>query len=228
MANSLRALLFLLMIGGLDACAQGVDRNVEASSLVDAAHWTLETFKTGRTDADQAFRANLATAQGVAIFPSVTKAAFVVGIEGGTGVLLARGRDGTWSYPAFYTLGGPSFGLQVGGAASDVIFVLRSRGAVDAVLNNQGKVGGDIQMVVGQFGAGAEASTTTNVGADIVGFSHGQGLLLGVSLEGSVFGRRNDLNAAYYGSGATPWAIVRDGEFANPQADPLRQALAAQ
>jgi len=221
----LRLVVFLIAAGGLGACAQGVDRNSEASALVDAARWTIESFKTGRKDSDQAFRSNLKTAQGVAIFPNVTKAAFIIGIEGGSGVLLARGEDGTWSYPAFYTLGGPSFGLQAGGASSEVVLILRSRGAVDAVLNNQGKVGGDMQMILGEFGAGVEAATTTNVGADIVGFSRGQGILFGVSLEGSFIGRRNDLNSAFYAPGAAPWAIVRDGKFSNPTADALRQAL---
>jgi lipid-binding SYLF domain-containing protein len=228
MAHSFRIVLLLLLVGSVGACAQGVNRNVEAESLVDSARWTLESFKTGRQDPDQAFRANLKTAQGVVIFPNVTKAAFIVGIEGGTGVLLARRDDGTWSYPAFYTLGGPSFGLQAGGAASDVILILRSRGAVDAVLNNQAKFGGQAQMIVGEFGAGVSAATTTNIGADVVGFSHGQGVLVGAALEGSVIGRRNDLNAAYYGSAATPWAIVREGQFSNPQADALRQALATE
>lgn len=228
MASFLRLALVVLVIAGITGCAQGVDRNTEASGLVDAARWTVESFKTGHQDPDQVFRANLKTAEGVVIFPNVTKAAFLVGVEGGSGVLLARAADGSWSYPAFYTLGGPSFGLQAGGASSGVVLVLRSRGAVDAVINNQGKVGAGVQMIVGEFGAGMKAATTTNVGADIVGFSHGQGVLLGAALEGSFIGRRNDLNAAYYGSGATPRAIVRDGRFHNPQADALRQALVSE
>jgi lipid-binding SYLF domain-containing protein len=220
-----RTLVLLISACGLAACAQGVDKRTEAASLVDASRWTVESFKSGRQDPDRIFRANLKTAEGIAIFPNVTKAAFIVGVEGGSGVLLARGADGNWGNPAFYTLGGPSFGLQAGGASSAVVLILRTRGAVDAVLNNQAKVGGSMQMIVGEFGAGIGASTTTNVGADIVGFSRGQGALLGVALDGAFMGRRNDLNAAYYGPGATPWAIVREGKFDNGQADALRQAL---
>lgn len=215
--------LLIMMI--LAACASGTSRSTDANALVDASRWTVESFKTGKTDADQAFRANLKTAQGVVIFPTTTKLAFVIGAEGGSGVLVARNADGTWGYPAFYTMGGPSFGLQGGAVSSELILVLRSRGAVDAVLNNQGKFGGDIQMIAGDFGRGAEAATTTNLGADVVGFSHGQGLFAGVSLEGAAIVKRNDLNTAYYGTGATPTAIVRDGKFSNPQATPLREVL---
>jgi lipid-binding SYLF domain-containing protein len=71
-----------------------------------------------------------------------------------------------------------------------------------------------------------EAATTTNAGADIVGFTHGTGLYMGVSLEGAVIARRNDLNEAYYGHGATPQTIVFESRFANLQADPLRLSLA--
>lgn len=216
------ALLMLAIVGG---CASGTSPSTDANALVDASRWTVESFKTGQTDVDQAFRANLKTAQGVVIFPTSTKLAFVIGAEGGSGVLVARNADGTWGYPAFYTMGGPSFGLQGGAMSSETVLVLRSRGAVDAVINNQGKFGGDIQMIAGDFGRGVEASTTTNVGADVVGFSHGQGLFAGVSLEGSAIVRRNDLNSAYYGKGATAMAIIQDGRYTNAQADPLREVL---
>jgi lipid-binding SYLF domain-containing protein len=123
-------------------------------------------------------------------------------------------------------MGAGSFGLQIGAEASEIVLVLRTPKAVQAVIKHQGKLGGDIQMTMGQVGAGLEAATTTNVGADIVGFTHGTGLYMGVSLEGAVIARRNDLNEAYYGRGATPQTIVFESRFANLQADPLRLSLA--
>jgi lipid-binding SYLF domain-containing protein len=211
---------------GLSACAQTTDDQTEAESIVAKSRWTVEQFLAGDDDAARLFRANLKTAEGVVVLPTVTKGAFFFGAEGGNGVLLARQEDGTWSYPAFYTLGAGSFGLQMGGQSAEVILVLRSRDAVDAVLNHQGKFGGDVQVTLGDVGAGLEAATTANLGADVVGFSHAQGLFAGISLEGAVLGRRNDLNSAYYGySRLSPRAIARGRAAWNVQADPLRQSL---
>ena len=93
-------------------------------------------------------------------------------------------------------------------------------------IEEAGKLGGDVQVTIGDLGAGLEASTTTNLGADIVGFAHAQGVFMGFSLEGAVIGRRSDLNSAYYGVGkATPEEIIKQRKHWNTQADPLRQAL---
>jgi lipid-binding SYLF domain-containing protein len=65
------------------------------------------------------------------------------------------------------------------------------------------------------------------MGADIVGFAHGAGLYAGMSLEGAVLARRDDLNQAYYGEpDANAKTIALEHRFENPQADPLRQSLA--
>jgi lipid-binding SYLF domain-containing protein len=211
---------------GLSACAKNIPLKSEAEALVDQARWTVEMFKERNDEPDQAFRAALKDASGIVIFPGAVKGAFIVGAEGGNGVLVARDDTGVWGYPAFYTLGAGSFGLQVGAQSSEIVLVLRTQKALQAIINNQGKLGGNIQMTMGQVGAGIEAATTTNVGADIVGFAHGAGVYAGASLEGAVLARRNDLNQAYYGKGATPQTIVFDQRFANPQADPLRLSLA--
>jgi lipid-binding SYLF domain-containing protein len=211
---------------GLSACAKNIPLKSEAEALVDQARWTVEMFKERNDEPDQAFRAALKDASGIVIFPGAVKGAFIVGAEGGNGVLVARDDTGVWGYPAFYTLGAGSFGLQVGAQSSEIVLVLRTQKALQAISNNQGKLGGNIQMTMGQVGAGIGAATTTNVGADIVGFAHGAGVYAGASLEGAVLARRNDLNQAYYGKGATPQTIVFDQRFANPQADPLRLSLA--
>jgi lipid-binding SYLF domain-containing protein len=211
---------------GLSACAKNIPLKSEAEALVDQARWTVEMFKERNDEPDQAFRAALKDASGIVIFPGAVKGAFIVGAEGGNGVLVARDDTGVWGYPAFYTLGAGSFGLQVGAQSSEIVLVLRTQKALQAIINNQGKLGGNIQMTMGQVGAGIEAATTTNVGADIVGFAHGAGVYAGASLEGAVLARRNDLNQAYYGNGATPQTSVFDRRFVNPQADPLRLSLA--
>jgi lipid-binding SYLF domain-containing protein len=169
----------------------------------------------------------LKDAKAIIIIPSLLKGAFFFGAEGGTGVLLAKSPQGTWSYPAFYTLGGGSFGLQIGAKAAELILLVMNDGALKAILKNQIKLGADASFAMGQIGGGVEGSTTTNIGADIVAFASGEGLFAGVSLEGSVITGRDGLNEAYYGKGVTAHGIVMEQKFSNGAADSLRQVLAA-
>ena len=164
-------------------------------------------------------------ARGVLIIPELVKGSFFVGAEGGSGVLMVRGSDGTWSSPAFYTLAAASFGLQIGGQVSEVVFTLMNDGAVQALLANEVKLGADASVAVGPFGLGIEASTTTNLDADIYAFSKTVGLFGGGSLEGAKLFSRESWNDAYYGASASPRAVVIERIFFNPQAAPLRNAV---
>jgi len=164
-------------------------------------------------------------AKGVLILPSLLKAGFVVGGEGGSGVLMVRGTDGSWSDPAFYTLAGASIGLQIGGEVSEVVFTLMTDEAVASLLDSEFKFGGDISVAIGPKGAGIGASSTTNVSADIYAFSKAVGLFGGGALNGAKIFERSEWNQGYYGPEATPKAIVIERKFSNPQANKLRDAI---
>ncbi len=110
-------------------------------------------------------------AKGIAIFPALIKGGFILGGEGGTGVLLGRLENGTWSYPAFYYMGAASLGLQIGGQVSEVVLTIMSEKALDAVIDNQMKLGGEVSMAAGPLGKGLEASTTTNLESDVYSFA---------------------------------------------------------
>lgn len=166
----------------------------------------------------------LQQAKAVLILPAMLKGAFFVGAEGGTGVLLARGNGG-WSYPAFYVVGSGSFGLQLGGQASQMMLIIMTDKALTAVLDGKVKLGADLSAAMGPVGVGAEAATTINMGADIYSYSLAKGAYLGASVEGAVVYHREQWNFAYYDPSATPRGIVLDGRYANPQADPLRNRL---
>ena len=142
-------------------------------------------------------------------------------------MLLSKSPQGTWSYPAFYTLVGASFGFQIGAKAAEVILLIMNDGALKAVLKNQLKLGADASFAMGQIGAGVEGSTTTNVDADIIAFASGEGLFAGISLQGAVINARESYNEAYYGKGATPTTIILEQKNINPAADELRQVLLA-
>ncbi|MFH1243900.1 MAG: lipid-binding SYLF domain-containing protein [Pseudomonadota bacterium] len=173
------------------------DDATEAKQLVEKAKMSFASFQTAKEM--EGFRDLVKKAKGVFIAPQVLKGAFIVGVSGGSGVLLARDtKTNKWYGPAFYTMGGASFGLQIGGAASEVILLAMTDRGVTAFLSNSIKLGGDVGLAVGPFGAGAAASTA-NLSADILSFSRSKGLYGGVSLDGAVVATRDGLNDAYYG-----------------------------
>ncbi len=195
--------------------------------VVEKAEGTLSRFKDNPDFERMRFGELMAEARGVVILPTVIKAGFFGGAEGGNGVLLTRG-GGEWSHPAFYTLGAASFGLQVGLQDVEMVMVLRSEGAVEAILEHQGKFGADAGITVGVIGAGLEGSTTANLGADVVVYANAVvGLFGGISVEGAALIRRNDLNEAYYNGVLTPRQIVIERTASNPAADGLRSLLAS-
>jgi lipid-binding SYLF domain-containing protein len=163
--------------------------------------------------------------QGVLIIPQLVKGGLLIGGEGGSGVLLIKGSDGTWSSPAFFTLAAGSFGLQIGGQVSEVVFTIMNDGAVNAILDNSLKLGADASIAVGPLGKGVEASTTTNLSDDIYAFSRSVGLFGGGALEGAAILNRKSWNEIYYAEGADPREIVIERRFFNPHADRLRISL---
>jgi lipid-binding SYLF domain-containing protein len=192
--------------------------------LIDEARITVQDF-TGDTQFTD-MRRKLARAKGVFIVPQLLKASFIIGGEGGSGVLLAKTNNG-WSEPAIYTMGAGSIGLQIGGEASEVMLLLMSDKAVEAILRNEFKLGADASVAAGPVGAGIEAATTTNLGADILSYSKVKGLSAGVSIEGAVITARHSRNAAYYGKQAHPRAILYENAVSNRGTLELRQTLAA-
>ncbi len=166
-------------------------------------------------------------AKALLIVPSLIKGGFFIGGEGGSGVLVARSKEGGWSYPAFYTLGAGSLGIQFGGQVGQVIFTIMTENGLKAVLTNQMKLGVDASIALGPIGKGVEASTTTNFSSDIYQFAKTEGLFGGGAFEGALIYKRDDWNHGFYGGTVTPQQIVLTNEVSNPGAESLRQALSA-
>ena len=218
---------FLLAVTASIALAVAAPRpakaDVTAEELVEESRFTVERMMTDKEMPEA--RQVVEKARGVLIIPELVKGGFIVGAEGGSGLLMVRGSDGTWSSPAFYTLIAGSVGLQIGGQVSEVIFALMNDGAVEAFMGNEFKLGGDISIAVGPLGRGVEASTTTNLDKDIYAYSRAVGLFGGGSLEGAKILNRQDLNDAYYGAVAPSREIVLERKFINRGADALRKSL---
>jgi SH3 domain-containing YSC84-like protein 1 len=139
----------------------------------------------------------------VVIFPSVLKAAFVVGASYGRGAMSCRKGEnfnGPWGPPTMMALEGGSFGLQIGGQATDfVLLVMNDRGA-NGILASKVKLGGDASAAAGPVGRDASAETDVTLRAEILSYSRARGAFAGVSLEGSTIRPDNDANERIYGS----------------------------
>jgi lipid-binding SYLF domain-containing protein len=141
-------LFFLLLVCGMPCTALAVAAPVWAQSaseedmLVDKARFTLENFLS---DPDmQWFRDHMKEARGILIVPQFIKGAFFIGGSGGSGLLVVRDeKTNEWSYPAFFTLGGASIGLQFGGQASEVVLLVMTQKGVDSLMSTTLKLGAD-------------------------------------------------------------------------------------
>jgi len=156
----------------------------------------------------------------VIVLPSVTKAAFVVGGEYGRGVMTCRtGPDfgGAWGAPTMMALEGGSFGLQLGGEATDfVILVMNNRGA-QSLLHSKVKLGADASVAAGPKGRQAEADTDVNMRAEMLSYSRSRGVFAGVSLEGTTLRPDNDANRRLYHEKVTASEIIQEARVLPPE-----------
>jgi lipid-binding SYLF domain-containing protein len=156
------------------------------------------------------------------VVPVLIKGGFIIGGSGGHGVVLWRDdASGRWSYPSFNFMGSVTFGLQIGGEAAEVVLMIRSDRGRRALLSREFKLGGDVSVAAGPTGAGAQVAT-----ADVLAFSRTKGLFGGLTVEGAVIEPKDKWNKAYYGKAASADDVLIAQTVSNPQADPLRQAIA--
>jgi SH3 domain-containing YSC84-like protein 1 len=155
----------------------------------------------------------------VVVFPSVLKAAFIVGGSYGRGAMSCRkGEDfrGSWGAPTMMALEGGSFGLQIGGEATDfVLLVMNERGA-SGILTSKVKLGADASVAAGPVGRTASAETDATLRADILSYSRARGAFVGVALEGSTIRPDSGANRKIYGQEVPPRQIVLSGQVAAP------------
>jgi SH3 domain-containing YSC84-like protein 1 len=195
------------------------DNKPEASQMVVKARFLVENFMADPNL--EGFRDLIKKAKAVFLVPDLVKGAFIVGASGGNGLLLVSDpKTGTWNGPAFYTVGGASFGLQIGGSASDTAVLIMTERGISSFLANSFKLGADAGVAAGPIGIGVSAATA-NLSVDLISFSRSRGLYGGVSLDGSVVAVRDDLNAAFYGRKVTPTDIFIRHEVKNPEASNL-------
>jgi lipid-binding SYLF domain-containing protein len=140
----------------------------------------------------------LGSAECVAVVPSLLNGGFVFGGRYGRGVASCRTPKG-WSAPAFFTISGGSFGLQIGGQASDVIMLIMNKGGMDNLLSSKFKLGGDASAAAGPVGRHAAADTDWKMRAQVLTYSRSRGLFAGLELSGAVIKQDKDSTRDFYG-----------------------------
>ena len=168
-------------------------------------------------------------AECVVIYPSVKKAAFVVGGSYGRGLITCRkGEDfsGPWSAPAMFALEGGSFGFQIGAQATDFVLLVMNEKGANSVMTSKVKLGADASAAAGPVGRAASAETDIVMNAEILSYSRSKGLFAGLSLEGSTMRSDDGANKALYGKELSAKEIVREGKVGAPaSAQPLLALL---
>jgi lipid-binding SYLF domain-containing protein len=160
----------------------------------------------------------LEKAECIGVFPKVAKGAFVVGGEYGKGVFTCRQPDGTMSAPAFFSIGGPSVGFQVGGSSTDLVLLIMNEKGVDYLLKDKFTLGGEAAAVAGPVGRNAQAMTDAMMHAQILSWSRSRGAFLGASLEGMIVNSKEDANQEFYGKPLNARQILVDHSVEVPAA----------
>jgi lipid-binding SYLF domain-containing protein len=155
----------------------------------------------------------------VVVYPSVKKAAFVVGASYGRGIITCRAGEnfrGPWSAPAMFALEGGSFGLQIGGEATDFVLLIMNERGAQSVMSSKVKLGADASAAAGPLGRTTSAETDIVMRAEILSWSRARGIFGGVSLEGSTMRSDDGANKNLYGRDLSAKEIVREGKVRTP------------
>lgn len=201
---SIRTLCALCLIGLLvtTAVVTPAQNNSRTKDAARHASEAAETFTEIMNVKDKAIPQELLdTAEAIAVFPGVIKAAFLVGGRGGQGVISRRVKGG-WTAPAFFNLGGGSFGPQIGAQKTDYILLIMNESGLNGLLKDKFELGGEASIAAGPVGREAAASTNLRLDAGILSYSRSKGAFIGAALKGAVISPDNDLNEAIYGKKA--------------------------
>jgi lipid-binding SYLF domain-containing protein len=218
-ARSLRFAALAVALG-VAATTAPVFAQSDQQKLVDEC---LVTWNNFQADPNLTwFREHEHEAVGFLIAAQVVKAGFIFGGSGGRAVLVAKGEKG-WAGPAFYTMGTASVGFQAGVTSSEIVTLVMNKKALDSLMAGSVKAGADMSVAAGPVGVGAGAKPNT----DFLVYARSKGVFGGVDVNGTSINPTEDWNKAYYGGKlVSPIEIILRGEFHNPGAKPLVDAIA--
>jgi len=204
-----------------DSKAQEI--NSKASARIEAAGTVLDEIQAAPDN--RIPEEVLGSADCVAVVPSLLKGGFIFGGRYGRGVASCRTEKG-WSAPAFFTIGGGSFGLQIGGQAVDLVMLIMNKEGMNNLLSSKFKLGADASAAAGPVGRHASADTDWKMRAQVLTYSRARGLFAGLELAGAVITQDKDSTRQFYGR-MVPFKTSLTGEIEAPkQAYPFLSTLA--
>jgi len=165
-------------------------------------------------------------AKGIAVFPNVVKGAFGIGGQYGKGLVSQRMANGRWSAPSFVSIGGGSFGFQLGVSSTDLVLVFTNDEGLRSLLDGKVTLGADASVAAGPVGRKAVAGTDIKMNSAILSYSRSKGLFAGVSLDGAAVTIDKDANRRTYGHDVSGKEILLDGKVhSNAVVAPFMAAL---
>lgn len=196
-------------------CLAVAEDSAKIDARIDAAHAVLHELMNTPDKSVPLDIASKATC--VLVVPAFKKGAFVVGGEYGQGVATCRTHNGGWSAPAFVQLEGASFGFQIGGQSTDLVLIGMNHRALQDLLKDKVKLGGDVAVAAGPVGRNAQAATTELANAEFVTYSRSRGLFAGIDLNGDVVHQNRSDTETVYGH-AVPFDTILRGGVPTPPA----------
>jgi lipid-binding SYLF domain-containing protein len=221
----MKKLLLLCVVATLSAASFAADDPIEnkATDRLQAAADVLDEIQ-GTPDKGMPEEV-LGSAQCVAVVPSMLKGGFIVGARFGRGVATCRTPKG-WSAPAFFTIEGGSFGLQIGGQAVDLVMLIMNDNGMRNLLSSKFKLGADASVAAGPVGRHAAADTDWKLRAQVLSYSRTRGVFAGLELNGAAIHQDKDSTREFYGR-MVPFRTSLQGNIEPPKgAYPFLSTLA--
>ncbi|MFN0084402.1 MAG: lipid-binding SYLF domain-containing protein [Blastocatellia bacterium] len=204
----------LLLSLGIPATTNAGQSKAEAR---DRARKAATAFSEIMSAPDQGIPLELLDrAKCVAVFPSVKKGGFIVGGQYGKGLISCRRTEGAWGSPAYFTIGGGSFGLQIGGQLVDLVLLIMNKSGLDGLLQDKFEIGAGAGASAGPLGRNTHVSTDILLKSQIVSYSRSRGLFAGLELKGAVIMQDNAANKDIYEQEISAKEIIIDGKVRTP------------
>ena len=222
----MKKLVAVMLVAWLGSFAFGADDQPKQSKAVDRVQGAADVLNEIQSAPDSGIPEEiLGRSQCVAVVPSMLKGGFIVGGKYGRGLASCRTTKG-WSSPAFFTVKGGSFGLQIGGQAVDLVMLIMNNDGMQHLLSSQFALGADASVAAGPVGRHAEGNTDWKMRAQVLTYSRARGVFAGVSLNGAVVKQDKDSTREFYGHMVTTKAALT-GEVDPPApANPFLSTLA--
>jgi len=209
------ALLILLVLCSLLFPAFAADDQAKDSKVTDRVQAAADVLDEIQGAPDRGIPQEiLGSSECVAVVPSMLKGGFIFGGKYGRGLASCRTPKG-WSAPAFFTVGGGSFGLQIGGQAVDLVMLIMNKNGMQHLLSSQFALGADASVAAGPVGRHAEGNTDWKMRSEVLTYSRARGVFAGVTLNGAVVKQDKSSTREFYGHMVTTKASLT-GEIDPP------------